>query len=115
MPLPPGETRGRDLSLSPGWCGRAKRRAYEYVALWFGLGVLGVMSLVWSLLAIPLHDVLPKSLANPLGRWAITVMCRTYLGILGLVGACRFDIQALDALRGEPPGSRTDSRTSWMW
>ncbi|WP_295427606.1 1-acyl-sn-glycerol-3-phosphate acyltransferase [uncultured Thiodictyon sp.] len=79
------------------------RCAYEYVALWFGLGVLGVMSLVWSLLAIPLHDVLPKSLANPLGRWAITVMCRAYLGILGLVGACRFDIQALDALRGEPP------------
>ena len=61
------------------------------------------MSLAWSLLAIPFHDVLPKSLANPLGRWAITVMCRTYLGILGLVGACRFDIQALDALRGEPP------------
>jgi len=103
MPLPPAKTRGRDLRAAPGWCGRATQCAYEYVALWFGLGVLGVMSLVWSLLAIPLHDVLPKSLANPLGRWAITVMCRAYLGILGLVGACRFDIQALDALRGEPP------------
>ena len=78
-------------------------RAYEYGALWFGLGLLGTMSLTWSLLAMPLYYVLPKHWAVPLGRRAITTISRIYLGALGLIGACRFDIRALDALRGERP------------
>ena len=78
-------------------------RFYEYGALLFGLGLLATISLTWSLLAVPLYYVLPKRLANPLGRWAITTIFRIYLGALGLIGAYRFDIRALDALRAERP------------
>jgi 1-acyl-sn-glycerol-3-phosphate acyltransferase len=92
-----------DLGPSPGWSGGLGHRLYEYGALWFGLGLLGTMSLAWSLLAVPLYYALPKHRANPLGRWAVTGIFRVYLGALALVGACRFDIRALDALRGEGP------------
>ena len=78
-------------------------RLYEICALGFGLGLLGALSLTWSLLAVPLYYVLPKRWADPLGRWAITTGFRIYLGALALIGACRFDISALDALRAEGP------------
>jgi 1-acyl-sn-glycerol-3-phosphate acyltransferase len=92
-----------DLGSSPGWFGGWGHRLYEYGALWFGLGLLGTMSLAWSLLAVPLYYALPKHWANPLGRWAVTSIFRIHIGALALVGACRFDIRALDALRGEGP------------
>ena len=79
------------------------RRLYEYVALWFGLGLLGTLSLTWSLLAAALYYLLPKRWSHPLGRWAATTVFRIYLGALALVGACRFDIRDLDALRAEGP------------
>ncbi len=82
---------------------RRMHRFYEYGALLFGLGLLATLSLTWSLLAVPLYYVLPKCLANRLGRWAITANFRTYLGALALIGACRFDIRALDALCAETP------------
>ena len=91
------------VTSSPGLLRRWRHRAYEYGALWFGLGLLGIMTLTWSLLAIPLYYVLPTRWAAPLGRWMITHTCRIYLATLRLIGACRFDIEALDALRGEPP------------
>jgi 1-acyl-sn-glycerol-3-phosphate acyltransferase len=78
-------------------------RLYEYFALWFGLGLLGTISLTWSLLAVPLYHVLPKRWAVPLGRWANTAGFRVYLGALALIGACRFDLSALDSLRAEGP------------
>ncbi len=78
-------------------------RLYEYLALWFGLGLLGTISLIWSLLALPTYHVLPKRWADPLGRRAATLCSRIYLGALALVGACRFDLSALDSLRAEAP------------
>lgn len=92
-----------DLRLSPGLLRRVRHRAYEYAALWLGLGLFGTMSLGSSLLAMPLYYVLPRHWAAPLGRWAITTTCRIFLRVLEWVGACRFDIQALDALRGDGP------------
>jgi 1-acyl-sn-glycerol-3-phosphate acyltransferase len=83
--------------------GRWMHRLYEYAALWFGLGLLGILSLTWSLLAAPLYYVLPRHWAAPLGRRAVTTIFRIYLGALTLIGACRFDIRALDALRDEGP------------
>ena len=79
------------------------RRLYEYVALWFGLGLIGTLSLTWSLLAAALYYLLPKRWSHPLGRWATTAVFRVYLGALALVDACRFDIRELDALRAEGP------------
>jgi len=82
---------------------RALHGLYEYASLWFGLGLLGAMSLVWSMLSVPLYYLLPKRWADPLGRWSITNGFRLYLGALALIGACRFDIRGLDALRAEGP------------
>jgi 1-acyl-sn-glycerol-3-phosphate acyltransferase len=92
-----------DLASLPGLLRRWPHRLYEYAALWFGLGLLGTISLAWSLLAMPLYYALPKRWADPLGRRAITTAFRIYLGALALIGACRFDIRALDALRAEGP------------
>ena len=76
---------------------------YEYGALWFGLALLSAISLTWSLIAVPLYYVLPKRWAVPLARWANTAGFRVYLGALALIGACRFDLGALDSLRAEGP------------
>ncbi len=78
-------------------------RLYEYFVLWFGLGLLGTISLTWSLFAVPLYHVLPRRWADPLGRLAITTGFRLYLGTLGFIGACRFDLGELDTLRDEGP------------
>jgi 1-acyl-sn-glycerol-3-phosphate acyltransferase len=92
-----------DLASLPSLPRRWLHRLYEYFALWFGLGLLGTISLTWSLLAVPLYYVLPKRWADPLGRWVIATIFRVYLGALALIGACRFDLSALDALRDEGP------------
>jgi 1-acyl-sn-glycerol-3-phosphate acyltransferase len=76
---------------------------YETFSLWFGLVLLGTMSLTWSTLSVPLYYVLPKRWADPLGRWAITTGFRIYLNALSLIGAARFDLRALDALRADGP------------
>ncbi len=91
------------LASGTGSARRWIRRAYEYGALWFGLGLLGVMSLAWSVLAVPLYYVLPRRWGKPLGRRAILTIFQIYLGALTLIGACRFDIRDLDALRGASP------------
>jgi 1-acyl-sn-glycerol-3-phosphate acyltransferase len=82
---------------------RCVRRLYEYFALWFGLLLLGAISLTWSTLSVPLYYLLPKRWATPLGRRAITAGFRLYLGALSSIGACRFDLSALDTLRDEGP------------
>jgi 1-acyl-sn-glycerol-3-phosphate acyltransferase len=78
-------------------------RLYEYFALWFGLVLLGTISLAWSTLSVPLYYILPRRWSSPLGRWAITTGFRFYLGALSLIGACRFDLSELDTLRADGP------------
>ena len=53
--------------------------------------------------AIVLPTLLPRAWARSVGRWAITIGFRLYVGALALTRAYRFDLSALDALRGEPP------------
>lgn len=74
---------------------------YEYAALCFGLAFLACLCLAWSLLAVTLCRFLPKRRGRGLGRWVIMTGFRLYLAVLGWIGACRFDLAALDALRGE--------------
>ena len=76
---------------------------YEIGALWFGLILLGILTLSWSSLSVPLYYILPRRWAVPLGRWGITTGFRFYLWALSLIGACRFDFSALDALRDQGP------------
>ena len=77
------------------------RTLYEYVALYFGLTLLGILCLTWTPVAIVLQVVLPRHHAEFAGRWAITIGFRIYVTALSLIRACRFDLSALDALRGE--------------
>lgn len=88
--------------------GRARRTApvrvlqavHDYFALWFGLGVLGVGCLVWCVCAAPLYPLLPRQLGVRVGRAVIMYGFRFYLWLLSAIGACRFDLSALDRLRG---------------
>ncbi len=76
---------------------------YEYLALWFGLGMLGLVCLLWSPLSFVLYHLQPKAAGGRLGRFMNMAWFRFYLWMLGLSGACRFDLSGLDALRGQPP------------
>jgi hypothetical protein len=91
------------VTASPVSRSRPIRGLYEYAALWLGLGLLGIMSLIWCLFAVPLYYALPARRAQLLGRSAIATGFRIYLGALLRIGACRFGIACLDALRTEGP------------
>jgi 1-acyl-sn-glycerol-3-phosphate acyltransferase len=82
---------------------RTVRTLWAYVALYYGLGLLGIGSFAWGLLAPALRFLLPAERARALGRRAITRGFRLYLGALELVGACRFDLRELDRLRDAGP------------
>ena len=79
---------------SPAW--------HETVRLHFGFTLLGVMCLGYSLLAIPLRLLLPRTLGKRIGRRCICVIFRVYLRVLAWMGACRFDLAELDSLKGCP-------------
>jgi 1-acyl-sn-glycerol-3-phosphate acyltransferase len=82
---------------------RSLRALWAYTALWYGLALLGLGSLAWSVLAVPLRRLLPAVTGRALGRGVIARGFRCYLGALETVGACRFELSALDALRGAGP------------
>lgn len=82
---------------------RTLNTAYEYLSLWIGLCILGTLSLLWTLVAAPAYYVFPRRMYVPVGRVAITHILRLYLWTLSAMGACRFDLDALDALRNAGP------------
>lgn len=53
------------------------------------------------MLAIPLHALTPAGSSRRLGRGVIHHGFRFYLRVLEWIGACRFDLSALDGLLGE--------------
>lgn len=78
-------------------------RVYETLAMFFGLGALAVICLLWLPFAMLLNPLLPRRLGLPLGRQAIRWGLRIYLMLLQTFCACRFDISDLDQLRDEGP------------
>lgn len=88
-------------SPASGW-GRVLWTAYEYLAMVLGLGALALICLFWLPFAL-LCSVLPRRAGTFVGRMAIMIGFRLYLGFLSLFCACRFDLSALDALRREGP------------
>lgn len=82
---------------------RALRALRAYAVLFYGFGLLGLCSLAWSMLALPLQALLPVHRARALGRQLIARGFRFYLGALEASGAFRFELSALDALRGAGP------------
>jgi 1-acyl-sn-glycerol-3-phosphate acyltransferase len=83
---------------------RIRRRAgYEYLALALGWGFLGLECLIWSAFAALLIPVLSERAGRRVGRQAIVRGFRIYLRWLSFLGACSFDLDALDTLRDAPP------------
>lgn len=93
----------RPAALEPpsGSLRRWLARIYEYAAMAIGLGVLGLGCLVWCVEAAILTPLLPRAVGVRVGRAAIMHGFRVYLWLLQAIGACRFDLRALDALRNE--------------
>lgn len=80
----------------------AARAACEYVMLYSSLLVLALICLAWSLLTLPLYVLLPRRAAIVFGRWGIMAGFRLYAHWLTMAGVYRFDLSAIDALRGGP-------------
>ena len=82
----------------------ARRAAlHETLRLYLGYLLLGVICLAISMLAFPMRAVLPRAMSRRLGRKLIAASARAYLRLLTLMGAARFDLAGLDALRDAPP------------
>lgn len=76
---------------------------YEYFSLYLGLGVLGILCLLWLPIATVLYFVLPSQIGAKVGRFAIMFGFNVYVRFLSWMRACHFDLSALDELRGSTP------------
>ena len=70
--------------------------------LYLGFLLLGAICLAVSLLAFPLWALLPRAHSRRIGRKLVAASAGTYLRCLVMIGACRLDLAALDALQGAP-------------
>lgn len=82
---------------------RGVMQIYDYLVLYLGLFWLGLLCLSWTLIAVILFPLLPKSRGRALGRRVVMSAFRLYLGSLSISGRCHFDLTALDELRDAPP------------
>ena len=73
--------------------------AYDYLVCCVGLVWVGLLLLLWSLVALVLHPLLPARLGRTLGRLAIMTVFRLTLATLTLSGRFHFDLRELDTLR----------------
>ncbi|MDP3251209.1 MAG: lysophospholipid acyltransferase family protein [Hydrogenophaga sp.] len=76
---------------------------YEHLAMVVGLCALALICLASLPLACALRPVLKRSNGHWLGRQMIMRGFQLYIGVLRLLCACRFDIEAIDALRDQGP------------
>ncbi|KAF7598466.1 MAG: 1-acyl-sn-glycerol-3-phosphate acyltransferase [Candidatus Dactylopiibacterium carminicum] len=77
------------------------RRLHAFLAMHTGYVVLGAGCLLWSTVTLPLTLVLHERHGTWLGRWVACLGFRSYLAFLTWIGVARFDLKALDALRGD--------------
>jgi 1-acyl-sn-glycerol-3-phosphate acyltransferase len=77
-------------------------RLHESLRMYLGYLVLGLICLSVTLIAFPMRALLPRALSKRLGRRLVTQTTRAYLHFLTRMGACRFELSALDALRDGP-------------
>lgn len=96
------ENKGNNVLNKRVTLNAVRRALHETVRLHLGFVALGVVCLTVSLLAIPMRLVLPRVLSKRIGRKLIAGTFRAYLRSLVFMGACRFDLAALDALQGGP-------------
>lgn len=79
------------------------RQVIETLISFVSLTFLGVTCLAWTVLALPMLLVLPDRLGERCGRLGILGGFRLYVWSLRMMGAYRFDLRALRALRDGPP------------
>jgi len=65
------------------------------------LAALGLVSLGWNLLALPLHGILPEDSGRALGRAVIARSYRLFWSVASVTGMMRVDASCLDALGDE--------------
>ncbi|WP_236580420.1 lysophospholipid acyltransferase family protein [Rubrivivax sp. A210] len=76
-------------------------RPLAWLALQLQLLLLGLMSLAWNLVALPLLPLLPRAAGLRLGRAAIAYGYRAFWRVAAASGMLRLDAAVLDALRDE--------------
>jgi 1-acyl-sn-glycerol-3-phosphate acyltransferase len=72
-----------------------------YLTIYLGVPLLGVICLVWSVVALPARLLFPPRMGAALGRRGISGGFRLYVTLLRLFGAYRFEMGALEALHRE--------------
>jgi 1-acyl-sn-glycerol-3-phosphate acyltransferase len=83
-------------------CSRILLTIYECAVFYGGLLFFGLLCLLWSPVAAILRPLLPRRLGCRIGRLMIMAVFRLFLASLAWSGRFRFDLGALDTLRGEP-------------
>ena len=73
----------------------------SFLTIYVGVPFLGLMCLLWTLVALPARALLPRSAGAALGRQGISHGFRMYVSLLRFFGAYRFDLSALEALTQE--------------
>ncbi len=82
---------------------RTMRLAVEYLVLYTGLVLLGVMSLGFTAVAGTCWLLIPRRRRRAVGRWAPMMLFRIYLAALRSSGKVHTDLTALDVLRDAGP------------
>ena len=72
-----------------------------YLTIYIGVPFLGILCLLWSVVALPARVLLPRRAGAALGRRGISAGFRLYVTLLRCFGAYRFDTGALDTLHLE--------------
>lgn len=85
------------------WVGRQLKSLYEYFVLYGGLLFFALVCLGWSFPASVLRHLMPKRMAQRVGRYAIMLAFRFYLFVVRASGLVKCDLAALDALRDHSP------------
>ncbi len=80
---------------------RLLRTLYDRLVFGFGLALLGLVFLSSCAVAAVVYPLLPRRWGQAAGRYGIMASFRFFLGALRFTGQFRFDLRALDALKGE--------------
>ena len=82
---------------------RLPRTVFEYLILYFGLLLLGVMLLGGTVVCVGMVLTAPKERRRGRARAAASAVFRYFLNIMGALGIIRTDLAAIDGLRHDGP------------
>ena len=74
---------------------------YEYLVLYGGLVLFGLICFSWSLIAGILRPLLPQRIGIRIGQWTIMAGFRAFLLVMKASGIVHLDLGALDSLRAD--------------